>query len=104
MDWCELPPAPPAFEEGKVCEDCGKGFGLFGKWRHHCRNCGKTICDEHSKGFVKVLEGGRPLPKGAKGEEPKDVRVCFACHERIANGRGSQGKGLPDACNLLFRY
>lgn len=38
---------PPTFKEGDACEYCHASFSL-GTFRHHCRNCGASICNAHS--------------------------------------------------------
>ncbi|EFJ28022.1 hypothetical protein SELMODRAFT_227998 [Selaginella moellendorffii] len=60
--------APPAFEEAAHCAICGCGFGTF-KRRHHCRACGRTLCNEHSSNQMALPQFGLHGP----------VRVCKDC-------------------------
>lgn len=59
--------APP-FEEKAVCAACCRPFSLA-LFRHHCRNCGRSFCDEHSKSRRCIFRFGLVQP----------VRVCTKC-------------------------
>lgn len=39
---------PPAFAEAKECTICSRAFSIT-LFRHHCRFCGRSVCDDHSK-------------------------------------------------------
>uniref|UniRef100_K3WAK4 FYVE-type domain-containing protein n=1 Tax=Globisporangium ultimum (strain ATCC 200006 / CBS 805.95 / DAOM BR144) TaxID=431595 RepID=K3WAK4_GLOUD len=39
--------SPPEWKRDDECSICRASFGMF-KHRHHCRNCGKSICSQHS--------------------------------------------------------
>jgi hypothetical protein len=51
---------------------CGKEFHRFFQKKHHCRMCGRVVCDGCSSGRRSVL----PEKVSAKS---LDVRVCDAC-------------------------
>ncbi len=58
----------PAFEEKSACAACCKPFNLA-LFRHHCRNCGRSFCDEHSKSRRCIFRFGLV----------EAVRVCSVC-------------------------
>eukprot|EP01050_Picozoa_sp_SAG11_P028839 SAG11_NODE_7878_length_1085_cov_1.745436_1_plen_188_part_10 len=60
---------PVAFEEADNCHLCGFKFTMF-KRRHHCRECGRSVCYEHSRRTA-------PLPHRGTGDAPQ--RVCDGC-------------------------
>lgn len=76
---------PPAFQESSKCAFCAHAFGMMRR-RHHCRNCGKSVCDKCTGESI-------PLPKFGLVEP---VRVCLYCHKDGA-GRGgaSTTKAAP---------
>jgi hypothetical protein len=43
---------PPAFAESKLCAICDRSFSIT-LFRHHCRFCGRSVCDDHSKGTLR---------------------------------------------------
>ncbi|ETV97907.1 hypothetical protein H310_09226 [Aphanomyces invadans] len=55
------------WQYASTCHACRRPFGLFSS-RHHCRNCGHSVCAVHSKYKVEL-----PLLKGPQ-------RVCNQCH------------------------
>ena len=50
------------------CEICGDSFGALQKWRHHCRACGRNVCNTCSPN-TKVFEEG-------------SERVCKYCEHK----------------------
>lgn len=58
----------PGFCEAKNCCICAKTFGLA-LFRHHCRNCGGSVCEDHSKSRRPIFRYGMIQP----------VRVCDKC-------------------------
>ena len=74
----------PYFREAPRCRTCREEFGITFR-RHHCRACGSSFCNEHSKYFV-------PLPKWY-GSEPQ--RACFVCFEKWV---ASQPASDQDKC------
>lgn len=75
--------AAPEWVESDTCQLCTRPFfwnlrammeqKQVGIRQHHCRNCGKAVCDKCS-----VFRLNIPI----MGFE-YDVRVCNACHETI---------------------
>lgn len=62
----------PAFANKSNCYKCNQKFGMFGG-KHHCRNCGQTVCQKCS---TKTM----PLKHFNIAEA---VRVCDACHTEV---------------------
>ncbi|GMI25176.1 hypothetical protein TeGR_g6758 [Tetraparma gracilis] len=62
LDLLRIPETPPAWALSQRCSQCEEKFGLFVR-RHHCRNCGVSVCGGHSSHRVTELLGGRwPAP------------------------------------------
>ena len=79
QDWVgELPYWVPDTERD-TCMICNKPFSIFNR-RHHCRNCGKLLCGDCSKGRILIPRFGYTKKK---------VRVCSVCHEVISNNRSN---------------
>lgn len=66
-----LPIVPPRWKLDKQCCICFVKFGYF-KNRHHCRNCGGSVCGRHSKHFIPLKHFGLLDPQ----------RVCSPCYEK----------------------
>merc|ERR1711964_883190 len=49
-----------------ACQQCFAAFGVF-VWKHHCRVCGRVVCDGCSRKRTKL------------GSETKKVRICDPC-------------------------
>lgn len=67
--------------EASNCQLCDSSFGFFNR-RHHCRECGKVVCNTCSTGRIKIA---RPLNKQNIHYEPSflaPVRVCSVCHTK----------------------
>lgn len=64
--------APPMWKLDKCCHICATKFSMF-KTRHHCRNCGESVCGKHSK---------KSLPLQHLGF-PERQRVCNICFDRV---------------------
>jgi len=56
----------PAFEKKSSCSKCGTSFGFLKQRRHHCRNCGRSLCSSCSTQAT--------LPQSTKPQ-----RVCVSC-------------------------
>ena len=69
MPWAAQPP----WAEASACQLCGAEFGMLMPRRHHCRQCGKSVCDDCSPGRAALL--------GLPGQQ----RVCCRC-EHPASG------------------
>ena len=57
-------------EEATACALCGREWNALIRRRHHCRRCGRVVCDGCSRGRRETQ--GSPTPK----------RVCDGCVER----------------------
>ncbi|TDH69350.1 hypothetical protein CCR75_006033 [Bremia lactucae] len=68
---------PPEWKHDGECSICRATFGMF-KHRHHCRNCGKSICSQHSADKKIAIE--------AKGFTTPQ-RVCVTCYAMITHTR-----------------
>jgi hypothetical protein len=58
------------------CPICTKTFGFFDR-RHHCRNCGKCVCDTCSREKVRII---RLDPRAL-------FKVCTPCANHIKDNR-----------------
>ena len=67
------------------CMDCKIQFSLFVR-KHHCRNCGRLLCDECTPNFL-------ALPHLGYNSE---VRVCIRCVDRFY--RNVPKKSNDDGC------
>ncbi|DAZ98044.1 TPA: hypothetical protein N0F65_004534 [Lagenidium giganteum] len=65
---------PPRWKLDKKCYVCQAKFGYF-KNRHHCRNCGGSVCSRHSKHFIPLKHFGLYQPQ----------RVCTHCYDKHQN-------------------
>lgn len=65
-------PLPPIWKLNKRCHLCATKFGYF-KTRHHCRNCGESVCGRHSKHSVPLTHLGLFHPQ----------RVCSDCYNKL---------------------
>ncbi|OQS00525.1 serine protease family S09A [Thraustotheca clavata] len=88
----ESPPPPPSpedllppFSDSNECHICHEALNLL-KFKHNCRNCGKSVCGNHSKNYL-------PLPElGVL----KEVRVCDVCYQLKVQWRaGARGPPAP---------
>jgi hypothetical protein len=64
------------------CSLCSKAFTMFHR-RHHCRKCGRVVCDRCSPHRKNLGGGASPQ------------RVCEACIEEDSGGVGGGGTGSP---------
>jgi len=65
---------PPIWKLSKRCHICECKFGYF-RSRHHCRNCGESVCGRHSRDSLPLRHLGMFDPQ----------RVCAVCHESLQN-------------------
>lgn len=63
--------APPFFEASS-CYICSRNFSII-LFRHHCRFCGQSVCEEHSNARRCIYRFGLIQP----------VRVCCRCKVNI---------------------
>lgn len=59
------------------CILCKTAWGTFRNRRHHCRNCGRLICESCSSQRFKLAEGSNELPQ----------RVCDTCYDMLKQKR-----------------
>lgn len=59
---------PPRWKQARSCHVCSTIFSLV-KRRHHCRNCGQSVCGQHSTNRVSLPKFGLSEPQ----------RVCDKC-------------------------
>ena len=50
-----------------ACVVCGAAFHALTRWRHHCRLCGHSVCDAHSRRNVRL------------SPDHGTVRLCLPC-------------------------
>ena len=63
-----------------ACRICGRGFSFFTLRRHHCRRCGKIICNNCSPSKRLLNEVyTEDYPAGRTLKKPEKVRVCRNC-------------------------
>lgn len=66
--------APPIWDVGQHCVRCGVGFGMLRR-RHHCRNCGFSVCKSCTKYWPKSA-----LPASfTESDAYSSIRVCLGC-------------------------
>ncbi|CAH0482716.1 unnamed protein product [Peronospora belbahrii] len=65
---------PPRWELASRCRLCAATFGYF-RTRHHCRNCGASVCGRHSRHRVPLKHLGLCQPQ----------RVCECCFGELQN-------------------
>uniref|UniRef100_A0A0E0I417 FYVE-type domain-containing protein n=1 Tax=Oryza nivara TaxID=4536 RepID=A0A0E0I417_ORYNI len=75
---------PPPFQESAHCDVCRCTFTTFRR-RHHCRNCGRTLCHEHSSYHMALPQYGIYT----------DVRVCYDCFNKSSSRGGVGNAGSP---------
>ncbi|TDH66997.1 hypothetical protein CCR75_009382 [Bremia lactucae] len=63
---------PPRWAMGSKCSHCAHSFGYF-RQRHHCRNCGASVCGRHSRHHVPLKHLGLDQPQ----------RVCTCCFDDV---------------------
>uniref|UniRef100_A0AAV1UPR3 FYVE-type domain-containing protein n=1 Tax=Peronospora matthiolae TaxID=2874970 RepID=A0AAV1UPR3_9STRA len=66
---------PPRWMNAPSCSICAQKFGTFKK-RHHCRNCGQSVCRDHS------ARERMKLPHYGLNDRH---RVCVVCHDVLRN-------------------
>ncbi|KAF4318204.1 hypothetical protein BBO99_00007362 [Phytophthora kernoviae] len=66
---------PPRWKQARTCHVCATSFSMM-KRRHHCRNCGQSVCSQHSTNRVS-------LPKFALSEPQRVCDQCFLSGHHI---------------------
>ncbi|KAJ0983732.1 hypothetical protein J5N97_002088 [Dioscorea zingiberensis] len=80
---------PPVFQEAARCDICKCSFTTFRR-RHHCRCCGRTLCNEHSSNHM-------PLPQFGIYSS---VRVCSDCYNNSSRAPNDFGQTSSDNINV----
>ncbi|KAI7745654.1 hypothetical protein M8C21_023186, partial [Ambrosia artemisiifolia] len=81
---------PPPFQESTRCDVCKCSFNAFRR-RHHCRNCGRTLCAEHSSDQMALPQFGLHSP----------VRVCANCYSDASRPGKSDGGASVNGANSV---
>ncbi|WOK97576.1 vacuolar protein sorting-associated protein 27 isoform X1 [Canna indica] len=80
---------PPPFQEASRCDVCNCSFTAFRR-RHHCRCCGRTLCNEHSSNYMALPQFGIYT----------DVRVCFDCLNNSSGSKKDDKQTFPVASHI----
>ncbi|KAL4180658.1 hypothetical protein AMTRI_Chr12g266960 [Amborella trichopoda] len=87
---------PPAFQEASRCDVCKCSFNTFRR-RHHCRCCGRTLCNEHSSNQMALPQFGIN----------SNVRVCSNCFNGASrsdiNESQTTSEGMDATTNMVSR-
>ncbi|KAK1288362.1 hypothetical protein QJS10_CPB19g02015 [Acorus calamus] len=78
---------PPPFQEAPRCYVCNCSFNTFRR-RHHCRCCGRTLCNEHSSNQMALPQFGILT----------NVRVCYDCFNNSSRPRSE--KEVPHTSSI----
>ncbi|RHY93027.1 hypothetical protein DYB37_000108 [Aphanomyces astaci] len=70
------PPSAKSWQYASTCYICRRPFGLLFS-RHHCRNCGYSVCGAHSKYKAELVHLQGPQ------------RVCNSCHRVLLASKPS---------------
>ncbi|XP_008195018.3 rabankyrin-5 [Tribolium castaneum] len=66
---------PAGWTSTDLCQECGKNFSITVR-THHCRHCGRALCNKCSDQEVPIIKFG----------ENKPVRVCNVCFDVLKTG------------------
>ncbi|KAF9963748.1 carboxypeptidase Y-deficient [Modicella reniformis] len=66
------------------CYICGSLFNRYGNWKHHCRLCGRVICDNCSK-KTPLYRNMSTYPGGT--DAVGDTRACKVCVHAVFKRR-----------------
>uniref|UniRef100_A0A803QUA2 FYVE-type domain-containing protein n=1 Tax=Cannabis sativa TaxID=3483 RepID=A0A803QUA2_CANSA len=81
---------PPTFQEAARCDVCKCSFNTFRR-RHHCRCCGRTLCNEHSSNQMALPQFGIQSA----------VRVCADCFNNSSRPGQSSVRVSPNEANSI---
>eukprot|EP01018_Ginkgo_biloba_P026978 Gb_02288 [translate_table: standard] len=88
---------PPPFQEATRCDVCKCSFNAFRR-RHHCRCCGRTLCNEHSSKQIELPQFGIHSA----------VRVCYDCFNRSTESSSANtqttSNDIDAAANTFSRF
>jgi hypothetical protein len=82
------PPWIPEWEPDtatNACRVCNNDFSRAFpvRWRHHCRLCGRNVCDDCSPNKVRLMF---PVQRPGSARENGLVRVCTPCYQAFNRG------------------
>ncbi len=60
------------------CPICRQGFQFILRRKHHCRKCGKVVCDKCSQHFFII-------PVNHEGSAEGYARICDRCYPKLRN-------------------
>ncbi|KAK7363368.1 hypothetical protein VNO77_05509 [Canavalia gladiata] len=86
---------PPPFQEAARCVVCNCNFNTFRR-RHHCRSCGRTLCNEHSSNQMALPQFGIY----------SNVRVCANCFNNSRSGKdvpGASSDGINSITDTISK-
>lgn len=66
---------PPRWKQSRRCNVCNYSFSIMRR-RHHCRNCGHSVCSQHSNHRL-------PLPKFNLMQPLRLCDTCYGSHDYI---------------------
>nr|CCA17388.1 conserved hypothetical protein [Albugo laibachii Nc14]CCA24371.1 conserved hypothetical protein [Albugo laibachii Nc14] len=66
---------PPRWKQSRRCNVCNYSFSIMRR-RHHCRNCGHSVCNQHSTHRL-------PLPKFDLMQPHRLCDTCYGSHDFI---------------------
>mmetsp|Transcript_10675 Transcript_10675/g.17409 ORF Transcript_10675/g.17409 Transcript_10675/m.17409 type:complete len:102 (+) Transcript_10675:83-388(+) len=77
----------PSWEDDAIVTVCNRCAAEFGPmvWKHHCRCCGRVLCDSCSYYYMYLREVPKnyicPFPDNYERTDP--FRCCLNCRTRI---------------------
>lgn len=107
LDFLSIPEDPPPFENASECLVCATTYSLSNR-RHHCRNCGRSVCGVHGSNLVNAIEG-RCQPR-ADRDKKRQTRVCDGCYNLmnfVVNKAGEklrQDKKAPEVPKDILEW
>lgn len=91
---------PPRWKQSRSCHVCAAQFSRLTKRRHHCRNCGQSVCGGHSTNRV-------ALPKFGLLDPQRICDKCFLSGHHMASmlpaGSGSFGINSIASSSTSYR-
>ncbi len=95
------PLAPVWSRNTASCELCKSAFGIFSGSRHHCRACGRCVCDRCSTKRLRLRKRAVYTTLASSPAPPQGApqRVCDACYKRLTvrDTRSSSEGSRPHA-------
>ncbi|KAG5180189.1 hypothetical protein JKP88DRAFT_325011, partial [Tribonema minus] len=92
--------AVPKKQNAALCALCKSYFGMLSRRRHHCRNCGRAVCDACAK--TSWPSSMLPFTYSAAKQERK-CRICDTCAETNEAFRAALLAGDDAAARAAYR-